>query len=358
MGGESCLGLKEPGRAARGMDIPRVFIMRCSRPSAHFIDTFTLALPLVVKGEVVGGFSVGDSLGRVYTDEDLRLAQTFADQAAVALENARLLQAAEERRRESVALGRVSQTLAQSLHPVVVAQRVVDSVRELLGAMSAFVYRVVPASGALEETARSGRWPRHDRPLRHPAGTGAVGLAVGERCAVVSRDVLTDPRLTFAPESLALIEASPIRAVLAVPLTVKGQVIGALALFDGGSCALTGNFLGTATFGSGEPGEAALTAADGAVERYDSFVARFGADGKLQRPAYVTVLHNGVLVQNHTEIQGHTYFEHPATYRRHAEKLPLVLMYHGNPVRFRNIWIREFKELEGRPGGKKGIEGK
>ena len=56
---------------------------------------------------------------------------------------------------------------------------------------------------------------------------------MGERCAVVSRDVLTDPRLTFAPESLALIEASPIRAVLAVPLTVKGQVIGALALFDG-----------------------------------------------------------------------------------------------------------------------------
>jgi hypothetical protein len=33
-------------------------------------------------------------------------------------------------------------------------------------------------------------------------------------------------------------------------------------------------------------------------------------------------------------------------------------MYHGNPVRFRNIWVREFKELEGKPGGKKGPEGK
>jgi hypothetical protein len=98
----------------------------------------------------------------------------------------------------------------------------------------------------------------------------------------------------------------------------------------------------------------------GAWQTYDIlFTApRFGADGKLRRPGYVTVLHNGVLVQNHTEIQGHTYFEHPATYSRHAEKLPLVLMYHGNPVRFRNIWIREFKELEGKPGGKKGIEGK
>jgi GAF domain-containing protein len=199
----------------------------------------TLSLPLVVKGQVVGGFSVCDVLGRVYPDEDLRLAQTFADQAAVALENARLLQEAEERRRETVALGRVSQTLAQSLHPVVVAQRVVDSVRELLGVMSAFVYRVAPATGALEETARSGQWPRLDRPLRHPAGTGAVGLAVAERRAVVSRDVLSDPLLTLAPEARAVLEGSPIRAVLAVPLTVKAQVIGALALFDGDGRAFT-----------------------------------------------------------------------------------------------------------------------
>ena len=85
---------------------------------------------------------------------------------------------------------------------------------------------------------------------------------------------------------------------------------------------------------------------------------RFGADGKLNRPAYVTVLHNGVLVQNHTEVLGNTFYDQPAAYTRHAEKLPLVLMYHGNPVRFRNIWVREFKELEGRPGGKKGLEGK
>jgi 3-keto-disaccharide hydrolase len=85
---------------------------------------------------------------------------------------------------------------------------------------------------------------------------------------------------------------------------------------------------------------------------------RFGTDGKLMKPAYVTVLHNGVLVQNHTELLGNTFFDRPAKYSKHPEKLPLVLMYHGNPVRFRNIWIREFKELEGKPGGKVGIEGK
>jgi hypothetical protein len=76
-------------------------------------------------------------------------------------------------------------------------------------------------------------------------------------------------------------------------------------------------------------------------------------DGKLARPAYVTVLHNGVLVHNHVELLGETAYDRPPGYRPHPEKLPLVLMYHGDPVRFRNIWVREFKELEGKKPAKK-----
>jgi Domain of Unknown Function (DUF1080) len=75
---------------------------------------------------------------------------------------------------------------------------------------------------------------------------------------------------------------------------------------------------------------------------------RFEKDGKVAKPASVTVLHNGVLVQNHTEIIGSTNFDRENKYEKHADKLPIVLMYHGDPVRFRNIWIREFKELEGK----------
>jgi hypothetical protein len=84
---------------------------------------------------------------------------------------------------------------------------------------------------------------------------------------------------------------------------------------------------------------------------------RFDKDGKVGTPAYVTILHNGVLVQNHTEVLGNTFYDRPTAYSKHAEKLPIILMYHGNPVRFRNIWIREIKELQGKPGGKKGPEG-
>jgi hypothetical protein len=75
---------------------------------------------------------------------------------------------------------------------------------------------------------------------------------------------------------------------------------------------------------------------------------RFTSEGKLRRPAYFTVIHNGVLVQNHTEVKGETFFEKPYSYTAHHEKMPLELLYHGNPVRFRNIWIREIAELEGK----------
>jgi 3-keto-disaccharide hydrolase len=68
---------------------------------------------------------------------------------------------------------------------------------------------------------------------------------------------------------------------------------------------------------------------------------RFDKDGKLTRPARVTVLHNGVLVQDNVELSGPTAHGQRPPYKSHAEKLPLGLQDHGNPVRYRNIWIRE-----------------
>ena len=71
---------------------------------------------------------------------------------------------------------------------------------------------------------------------------------------------------------------------------------------------------------------------------------RFDSDGKLASPGHVTVLHNGVLVQNHAELQGSTAWDRPPEYEAHPAKLPLHIQDHRNPVRFRNIWIRELSE--------------
>lgn len=71
---------------------------------------------------------------------------------------------------------------------------------------------------------------------------------------------------------------------------------------------------------------------------------RFNEDGSLFSPARVTVLHNGVLVQNNFSIRGHTaYIGHPYYFAPHG-KAPISLQDHGDPskaISFRNIWVRE-----------------
>ena len=73
---------------------------------------------------------------------------------------------------------------------------------------------------------------------------------------------------------------------------------------------------------------------------------RFNEDGSLFSPARVTVLHNGVLVQDNFEIRGHTaYIGLPKYFKAHG-KAPITLQDHGDPskaISFQNIWIRELR---------------
>ncbi|MGO8735693.1 MAG: DUF1080 domain-containing protein [Terriglobia bacterium] len=74
--------------------------------------------------------------------------------------------------------------------------------------------------------------------------------------------------------------------------------------------------------------------------------ARFDKDKKPLRPAIVTVLHNGVLVQDHVELTGPTGHKQKPPFQPHLERMPLELQDHNYPVRFRNIWIRELGESQ------------
>ena len=69
----------------------------------------------------------------------------------------------------------------------------------------------------------------------------------------------------------------------------------------------------------------------------------FDEEGKVSRKARITVLHNGVVVHNNLEIEGTTAHKKKATYKPHGIE-PIRLQDHGNPIRFRNIWIRELSE--------------
>jgi hypothetical protein len=71
---------------------------------------------------------------------------------------------------------------------------------------------------------------------------------------------------------------------------------------------------------------------------------RFEKSGKLLSPARLTVFHNGVLVQDNVTLTGPTAHKKRPPYTAHPDKLPLRLQDHGDPVRYRNIWVRELVE--------------
>jgi hypothetical protein len=67
---------------------------------------------------------------------------------------------------------------------------------------------------------------------------------------------------------------------------------------------------------------------------------KFNTDGSVKSKGRITVLHNGVLIQNNTEIQGTTEYIGKPKVIAH-EKGSIILQDHSNPTSFRNIWVRE-----------------
>ncbi|TWU03677.1 3-keto-disaccharide hydrolase [Neorhodopirellula pilleata] len=74
---------------------------------------------------------------------------------------------------------------------------------------------------------------------------------------------------------------------------------------------------------------------------------KFDDQGELTSPAYITAIHNGVVIQNHFELKGDTPFNRPPQYKAHKPTGPISIQDHNNPVRFRNIWVRPIRELTG-----------
>lgn len=106
---------------------------------------------------------------------------------------------------------------------------------------------------------------------------------------------------------------------------------------DGGAAAIYGSY----------PPLVNATRKPGQWQMYDILftVPRF-ADGKLVKPGYFTVFHNGVCVHNHAELLGNSNHRALPNYQPHDPRGSLVLQDHGNPVRFRNIWYRELKDYD------------
>jgi GAF domain-containing protein/ActR/RegA family two-component response regulator len=191
-----------------------------------------LSVPLVARDAVIGSLSVGDVEGRVFTDDDVRVAQAVADQAALSLDNARLYVEGARRRREAEELARVARRLTETLDVAAVGRHIVEGVGPLIGA--AFTrLRLREPDGTLRAVAWAGTGPdfvggRHTL----PRGAGIAGRAVEEGKPVWVADFAADSR-TVLTEGLRQYSAqSDSRSVLGVPLRLRGEIIGALTVGD------------------------------------------------------------------------------------------------------------------------------
>jgi len=76
-------------------------------------------------------------------------------------------------------------------------------------------------------------------------------------------------------------------------------------------------------------------------------------DGKLAKPAFATVIHNGVLMHHRKELLGPARHKQVTKYAPHEAEGPLQLQEHGNPIRYRNVWVRRLTGYDQPAGGGK-----
>jgi signal transduction histidine kinase/uncharacterized protein YigA (DUF484 family) len=193
---------------------------------ANYGDRIRL-LAFVFEAGLISMLSAALHAARRHAEESERSLQ--ADVA----ERTRLYDESEQRRRAAEGLAELGRLLSQSLDFDAVVSQIVESVRKLLAVKAALLFTYEPESGNLVALAGSGDVAaRLEPPAVFPKGTNVVGFAVQERRPIFTPDALADSRFPFDANGRAILEASPDRTILALPLLVQDRVIGALSLRD------------------------------------------------------------------------------------------------------------------------------
>jgi PAS domain S-box-containing protein len=135
----------------------------------------------------------------------------------------------EQLRRHADELARVARSLTESLDISAVAQRIAESILPLFQAQSSVV-RLLQPDGSLACVAIAGKWLENFKPgYLLPPGVGLVGRAVAERRALWTPNILDEPSVVLTDSFRRGLAGASLRAVLAVPLQVKGEIIGAIS---------------------------------------------------------------------------------------------------------------------------------
>jgi two-component system NtrC family sensor kinase len=181
-----------------------------------------LSVPLRVGGQVIGVISAFSTSPAAFDDRHQTLLESFADQAGIAIQNARLFEETQRRARETQALLRAGHAVNQSLDVGETVRLILHQAREVLEVQSCGLFTLDAASGQLTATASLDLPPEDLAAIRLRVGEGITGVAVKERRPVQTTDLYRDPRVAYPQSGL--------RSMLAAPLIVGDQAIGALTV--------------------------------------------------------------------------------------------------------------------------------
>jgi signal transduction histidine kinase/putative methionine-R-sulfoxide reductase with GAF domain len=180
-----------------------------------------LSAPMVLDGEARGALSLFYAQPRDFTEHEIQLASAFAEQATLALENARLRDGAQRRAVELEALYRADETLHRSLQLEDVLQALVDLANDGLRADKTSVLVWDEQHTRLVPGATYGFQPESVAKMSHPPGVGVTSLVAMTGQPVVVPDATADQRVAHR-----ITDPENIRSLMHVPITVGGEVFG------------------------------------------------------------------------------------------------------------------------------------
>jgi len=182
-------------------------------------------LPLKIGQRVVGVMNVGYRYPRTFPEAELRMLRLLADQAAIAVENARLYQEARRRASELSSLIEISRDILGTLDLPTVLERIATHARDVLEADDSEVYLLEPDGQTLRAIVALGAYAEQVKASPSQLGNGIVGFVGQSGIAEVVNDISQDSRAVHIDDT-----PEESHALMCAPLISKGQVIGVMAL--------------------------------------------------------------------------------------------------------------------------------
>jgi signal transduction histidine kinase len=186
-----------------------------------------LCVPLGAGGHLIGVVSAVSTEPAVFTVHHQRVLEAFAEQAGIAIHNARLFEQSVRRAREMRALVEAGRAVTASLDVGETIRVIMEEARSVLGVASCGIMGIDEASGDLVLVASLDLPASAVSQIRVPVGEGIAGRAVRERRPLQSADLWDDPRVRFAQFP----RASGFRSMLTAPLGVGDRAIGTISVF-------------------------------------------------------------------------------------------------------------------------------